>query len=106
LQGIAKDYKHEWKYYNKKYGWSYRVADKKKPLFYVTPLKNSFHLGFSLQKAEKKTLEAELDNEAMTREIRKAKEFPEGFAVQFTITEKKMFDAVLAVIENVILVRN
>ncbi len=56
LEGMIKEFSHEWKFYNKKSGWIYKVFNKKKSLFYITPLRNNFNIGFAIRENEREAL--------------------------------------------------
>ncbi len=95
----------EWKYYNRRYGWTLRFQWRKKPFFWITPLKGNFHLGFSLKK-EEKDLFLTLDVSEKTRRlISDAKQFPEGYAVQFVIADAKILAEVRSLVERLLELR-
>lgn len=43
----------EWKFYSPKYGWTFKVFQKKKVLFYLTPGFEQFSFGMALRENEK-----------------------------------------------------
>ncbi|MCX7025203.1 MAG: DUF3788 family protein [Spirochaetes bacterium] len=99
------EFSQEWKYYNRRYGWTLKVIRKKKAFLWMTPYNGYFHLGFSLRKAEKAEFAAEALPEKTRRVIADAKEFPEGFAVRFTVTDEKSFREVFALVELLVRIR-
>lgn len=51
----------EWKYSSEKYGWSFRISDKKRVLIYLLPRDNYFKVAFVFgQKATDKILDSNI----------------------------------------------
>jgi hypothetical protein len=101
LQDLTKSYTQEWKFYNTKSGWTYKIAGKKKALCWVTPYQGNLSIGFALRESEKETLL----NSAISSHIREilsnAEKFPEGFALRLNIkneAEFKDLEVVLGVV--------
>ena len=105
LEGLTENYVREWKFYNKKSGWIYKVSNKKKSLFYVTPLKNNFNIGFALRESEREALlNSKLSNE--TREkLLSAEKYPEGFALRLNIKNKDDFNNLITIVSVIMELR-
>src|SRR5271157_2006982 len=91
LEELTEFYKKEWKYYNIKSGWTYKVSNKNKALFYITPLKDNFNINFGIRENEKDML---LNNQ-ISKEIREkllsAEKYPEGYALRLNIKNENDF---------------
>lgn len=75
----------EWKYSGEKYGWGYRIKDKKRVIIYMTPGKNCFLVAFVF--GEKATAEALSGNltRAVKELIKSAKVYAEGRGFRYEI---------------------
>ena len=91
----------EWKYHNKRYGWTWKAERKKTSLFWLAPVKGGFVVGAALRKEEKQALLDGEFPETMKRPARAAKEFPEGYAVQWPVRDRRAADEAFAVISLV-----
>lgn len=57
----------EWNYPGKKYGWSYRIKDKKRAIIYFLPRENYFKVAFVFgQKATDIVLESDISGKIKT----------------------------------------
>ena len=105
LEELTETYTHEWKFYNKKSGWVYKVSDKKKALFWVTPLRNSFNIGFALRESEKETLlNCEISSEIREKLI-SAEKYPEGYALRMNIKNEDDFNNLIKILHVVMKLR-
>jgi hypothetical protein len=80
LRNLTIQKQQEWKFYNKKSGWVFKVRDTKKAVFYLTPLPDKFQIGMALNEKERSslissTLCAEYKEILMT-----ARKYQEGYA--------------------------
>lgn len=101
LNDLTKNFNREWKFYNSKSGWVYKVGGKKKALFYITPDSQSFRIGFAVREAEKELL---LDGE-LSPDIREkllsAEKFPEGYALRLSIRNENDYDNLQIVLKTI-----
>jgi hypothetical protein len=75
----------EWKFYGRKYGWQWKVYQKKKALFYLVPLKGGFRVGFAVRSEERVALlDSGLSDETKSA-LRMAKKYPEGYPLRFSV---------------------
>ncbi len=80
----------EWKYSSEKYGWSFRISDKKRVLIYLLPRDNYFKVAFVFgQKATDKILDSNI-SESIVQEIRLAKVYAEGRGIRIEIKNKSI----------------
>jgi len=77
----------EWHTSGKKYGWTYRIKDRKRAIIYFIPLEQSFKLGFVLgKKATEKALQSDISTE-MKQIIRAAPVYAEGRGFRIDLQE-------------------
>ena len=90
LQQLSAHLKQEWKYYNKKSGWVFKVVKKKRASFYLVPEKKQFFFGMAVNEQEKQIL---LDEDRVAEEIKQtlaaAEKVMEGYPLQKIIRSKK-----------------
>jgi hypothetical protein len=105
LEELTGTYAHECKFYNNKSGWTYKVSDKKKALFWITPLQGNFNIGFALRESEKETL---LNNNIATdlkEKLSTAEKFPEGFALRLNIKNEDDFKNLVFIVNIIMKLR-
>lgn len=72
----------EWKFTNAKYGWSYRISDKKRVLIYLLPRDKFFKAAFVFgQKATDEIYESNVSG-VIKSELRNAKVYAEGRGIR------------------------
>ena len=75
----------EWNYPGKKYGYSYRIKDKKRAILYFLPRKNHFMVAFVFgQKATDLIMESDIALEIKT-ELIKARKYAEGRGIRIEV---------------------
>ena len=80
----------EWNFSSAKYGWSYRVKDKKKVLLYLLPRDKFFKVAFVFgQKATDKVLKSSV-SESIKAELRDAKVYAEGRGIRIDILDDSL----------------
>lgn len=79
------DGKEEWNYPGRKYGWSYRIKDKKRAIIYFLPREGYFKVAFVFgQKAYDVIMESNIANE-IKKELREARKYAEGRGISIAI---------------------
>lgn len=79
----------EWNYSSDKFGWSFRLKDKKRVLIYLLPRDKFFKVALVFgQKATDKILESSI-SETIKSEIRSAKVYAEGRGIRIEIRDNK-----------------
>ena len=75
----------EWNYPGKKYGYSYRIKDKKRAILYFLPRKNYFEVAFVYgQKATDLIMESDISLEIKNKLI-KARKYAEGRGIRIEV---------------------
>jgi hypothetical protein len=81
--GLAQDWNH-----SKASGWMLKVHDRKKALFYVVPLAASFRISLTVRPEERTALAKDPGVAAVHDQLRAAKKYAEGYALQFLVAER------------------
>ena len=76
----------EWNH-SKTSGWMLKAGDRKKALFYLVPLENSFRVNLTMREAEKEMLLTEKSLSYLHEQLRTAKKYAEGFLLQFEVSD-------------------
>lgn len=89
----------EWKYSGDKYGWGFRISDKKRVLIYLLPRDNFFRVVFVFgQKANDVIMESTI-SEAIKEELRIAKVYAEGRGIRIEIKNRELLKDIWNLIE-------
>ncbi len=84
--------KEEWNFPGKKYGWSFRIKDKKRAIIYLLPRENYFKVAFVFgQKATGQIMEDSIDQEIKTK-LSNAKVYAEGRGIRIDVNESNLQD--------------
>jgi hypothetical protein len=77
----------EWNYSGKKYGWNYRIKDKKRAIIYLLPRDKYFKVAFVFgQKATDIILASDISSE-IKNELSLAKKYTEGRGIRIEINK-------------------
>jgi len=77
----------EWHYSGDKYGWSYRIKDKKRVLLYLLPRDQFFKAAFVFgEKATAQIMESDI-SETIKKELMLAKPYAEGRGIRIAIKD-------------------
>ena len=77
----------EWNFPGKKYGWSYRIKDKKRAILYFLPRDSHFLVAFVFgDKALKTILDSDIDDKIKT-DLTNARKYAEGRGVRIQATK-------------------
>lgn len=80
----------EWKYSGEKYGWSFRMRDKKRVLIYLLPRDAFFKAAFVFgQKATDVILNSTI-SESIVDELKSAKVYAEGRGIRIDVKDKSV----------------
>lgn len=88
LDELTADFSHEWKFYNKKSGWIYKIFDKKKSLCWITPLKEYYNMVLSLREQEREIVLKKNISKEINEKLVSSKKYPEGYALSLKIQKK------------------
>jgi hypothetical protein len=82
------DAKDEWNYPGEKYGWSFRIKDKKRAIIYLLPREKYFKVAFVFgQKATDIIMNSSI-SEAIKTELKEAKVYAEGRGIRIDVTNE------------------
>ncbi len=82
----------EWKYTSEKYGWSFRISDKKRVLIYLLPRDKFFKVAFVFgQKAMDSILESDI-SESIVNELKLAKVYAEGRGIRIEVRDRSILN--------------
>jgi hypothetical protein len=88
----------EWNYPGKKYGWSFRIKDKKRAIIYLLPRNGYFKVAFVFgQKATDSVMESEISS-AIKTELMQATKYAEGRGIRIDVKN----DSIIPDIEQLI----
>lgn len=88
----------KWNYTSAKYGWSFRINDKKRAIIYLLPRENYFKAAFVFgQKATDEIMKSKV-NKSIKDELKSAKVYAEGRGIRIDVTDNNIND-VLKLIE-------
>ena len=89
----------EWNFPGEKYGWSYRIKDKKKAIVYLLPRENYFKVAFVFgQKAVDAILLSNI-SENIKDELNKARVYAEGRGIRIEIKDTTLLNDIKELIE-------
>lgn len=89
----------EWNFPGKKYGWSFRIKDKKRAIIYLLPRENFFKVAFvSGQKAMDKIMESNIATKIKT-ELEQAKKYAEGRGIRIEIKDETKIPDIKKLVE-------
>lgn len=82
----------EWNYPGKKYGWSYRIKDKKRAIIYFLPRNKYFKVAFVFgQKAFDEVMKNKIISQGIKTSLREATKYVEGRGVRIEVRDSANF---------------
>lgn len=89
----------EWNYPGKKYGWSFRIKDKKRAIIYFLPREKYFKVAFAFgQKATNEILASSI-SPYIKNELESARVYAEGRGIRIDVTDKEIMDDIKMLID-------
>lgn len=89
----------EWNFPGKRYGWSYRIKDKKRAIIYFLPRESYFKVAFVFsQKAVDAVLNSEINIEIKTS-LEQATKYAEGRGIRIDVKEDSIIPDIKKLIE-------
>jgi hypothetical protein len=89
----------EWSFTSEKFGWSFRIKDKKRVLIYLLPRDKFFKVAFVFgQKATDVIMESNI-SESLKKELQAAKVYAEGRGIRIEIKDEIWLKDILNLIE-------
>ena len=88
-----------WNFPGKKYGWSFRIRDKKRAIIYLLPREGTFLVAFVFGgKATDAILESEVSEEIKSA-LKSAKVYAEGRGIRIPVPDRSSLDDIYKLIE-------
>ena len=89
----------EWKFPGAKYGWSFRLKDKKRNLIYMTPAVGCIQVAFVFgDKAVKEVLASSVSS-AIKTDLKNAKRYVEGTGIRLSVRTKSDLEDVKRLVD-------
>lgn len=82
-----------------------KLHDRRKALLYLIPLYGGFKVSLTVRENERNAFLSDGELSTMHDKISSSKKYPEGFALQFEIANKKEFQPLELVIRKLIAIR-
>lgn len=101
LDRLTFQFEKDWNF-SKSSGWMRKVHDGKKVLYYFIPLNDSFVISLTLREQEKMEFLSDDDLSELHDQLKNAKKYSEGYAMQFSIKNREPFLLVFTFIEKLI----
>ena len=101
---LASSFSQEWTFSNSG-GWMLKVYDRKKALFDLIPLNDSFKISLTLRENERQAFLLDDELKMLHDKISSSKKYVEGFALQFEIANKNEFQSLELFIRKLIALR-
>jgi len=104
---LIKDYVHlkypktfdEWNFSGEKYGWSFRIKDKKRAIIYFLPRDKYFKVAFVFgQKATDLIMKSNISN-AIKTELDAAKVYAEGRGIRIDVNNETIINEIKALLD-------
>lgn len=91
--------KQEWNFPGKKYGWSFRIKDKRRAILYFLPREGYFKVAFVFgEKALAAILESQVDKKIKT-DLQNARKYAEGRGVSIDVLKREDLDDIKSLVE-------
>lgn len=82
----------EWNFSGQKYGWSYRIKDKKRAIIYLLPREKYFKVAFVFgQNATDHIMDSDI-NQEIKEELSLAKKYAEGRGIRIPVNDNSLMD--------------
>lgn len=80
----------EWNFPGKKYGWSFRIKDKKRAIIYLLPREGYFKVAFVFgQKATDQIMDSDI-SQKIKEELQNAKKYAEGRGIRIDVRNNEI----------------
>lgn len=89
----------DWTFPGKKYGWNFRIKDKKRAIIYFLPREQYFKAAFVFgQKASDEIMQSDI-NQKIKDDLNSARVYAEGRGIHIEITDNKLIEDVKKLID-------
>lgn len=99
VQEKAPDSVEEWKYSGKKFGWSFRINDKKRVLIYLLPREAYFKAAFVFGQKATDTIVNSTISDTIKKELLSAKVYAEGRGIRIDVRDPEVLEDIRGLIE-------
>lgn len=107
LWKLIKEYVHlkyptaldEWNYSGEKYGWSFRIKDKKRAVIYLLPRNKYFKVAFVFGKKAMDLIMKSQISDAIKNELQAAKVYSEGRGIRIDVNDEGIINDVKKLID-------
>ncbi|OGG06384.1 MAG: hypothetical protein A3F83_12470 [Candidatus Glassbacteria bacterium RIFCSPLOWO2_12_FULL_58_11] len=99
LLELSSHHKQEWKYYGKKYGWSFKVSNKKRAVFYITPQQGQFQVGLAINEEDKEAILNSSICEQVKKELSSSKKYIEGYPIRQDIKKEEDIELIIQILK-------
>jgi hypothetical protein len=99
LRELTEPLVQEWKFYSPKYGWSFKVFQKKKALFYLTPNAGRFSFGMALRENERALVLASGVSQKIKETLAAETKVMEGYPLRLTVTSGRQLAGIKKVLK-------
>ncbi len=89
----------EWKYSGKKFGWSFRINDKKRVIVYLLPREAYFKVAFVFGQKATDAILGSTVSAAIKTELLSAKVYAEGRGIRIDVREPEILNDIRRLIE-------
>ncbi len=89
----------EWKFPGVKYGWSYRLKDRKRVIIYMIPQRGFFRVAFVFGEAATKEVLRSDVSEKIKDDLRNARAYAEGRGIRIDVTGKRILRDIFRLID-------
>ena len=91
--------KEEWNFPGKKYGWSFRIKDRKRAIIYLLPRERSFMVAFVFgQKAFDAVQESNV-SDSIKSELASARIYAEGRGIRIPVSDRNSLEDIFSLLE-------
>ena len=88
----------EWMYPGEKYGWSFRMKDKKRAIVYLLPREGFFKVAMVFGPAATEQVLSGNFAEKLKDDLRSAKPYAEGRGIRIDVTDEKILEEIFGLI--------
>jgi hypothetical protein len=89
----------EWNYPGKKYGWSFRMKDKKRAIIYFLPRQGYFMVAFVFgNKAMEEILNSNI-RDSIKEDLKNARKYAEGRGLRIEVKDSEIIEDIIKLVE-------
>jgi hypothetical protein len=101
---LANSYSQAWNF-SKSSGWMLKVFNHQKALFYLIPLINAVRISLAIREKERDILLEDHDLSELHEKITSAKQYVEGFALQFEVNKAVDLPILIMFLKKLMVIR-